>query len=115
MLERRELDERIAEIGNKRNQTVGEIHDLAAFIIARDDLDKDKAVGSYGDAAPATAAPATAAIVETVIGEHGDSDFLQLIAGRDADHVWAVIDGMMETLKVMEPRLYAGVIRRINE
>lgn len=112
MLERRELDERIAEIVNKRNQTVGEIHDLAAFIIARDDLDKDKAVGSYGAEAPA---PTAAPIVETIIGDHGDSDFLQLIAGRDAGRVWAVIDGMMETLKVMEPRLYAGVIRRINE
>lgn len=110
MLERRELDERIAEIVNKRNQTVGEIHDLAAYIIARDDLGKEEAVGSYGDAAPATAA-----IVETVIGEHGDSDFLQLIAGRDAGHVWTVIDDMMETLKSFQPRLYAGVIRRINE
>jgi len=112
MLERRELEERIAEIKGKRDQTVGEIRDLAAFIIARDDLDKDKAVGSYGDAAPI---PTAAPIVETVIGDHGDSEFLQLIAHRDADHVWAVIDGMMETLKVMEPRLYAGVIRRINE
>ena len=80
-------------------------------MIIRDDFDKS-AVGSYGDAAPN---PTTATIVETVIGEHGDSEFMQLIAHRDADHVWAVIDGMMETLKVMEPRLYAGVIRRINE
>ena len=109
MLERRELDERIAEIKNKRDQTVGEIRDLAAFIIARDDLSKDEAVGSYGDAAPATAA-----IVETVIGEHGDSDFLQLIAGRDADHVWAVLDEAMETLRATEPRFYAGILRRIQ-
>lgn len=112
MLERRELDERIAEIVNKRDQTVGEIRDLAAFIVARNDLSKENAVGSYGDAAPS---PTAAPIVETIIGDHGDSEFLQLIAHRDADHVWAVIDGMMETLKVMEPRLYAGVIRRINE
>lgn len=112
MLERRELDERIAEIVNKRDQTVGEIRDLAAFIVARNDLSKESAVGSYGDAAPN---PMTAPIVETIIGDHGDSDFLQLIAGRDAGHVWTVIDGMMETLKVMEPRLYAGVLRRINE
>lgn len=112
MLERRELDERIAEIVNKRDQTVGEIRDLAAFIVARNDLSKESAVGSYGDAAPN---PTAAPIVETIIGDHGDSDFLQLIAGRDAGHVWAVIDGMMETLKAMEPRLYAGVVRRINE
>lgn len=112
MLERRELDERIAEIVSKRDQTVGEIRDLAAFIVARNDLGKESAVGSYGDAAPN---PTAAPVVETIIGEHGDSEFLQTIAHRNADHVWAVIDGMMETLKAMEPRLYAGVIRRINE
>ena len=109
MLERRELDERIAEIVNKRDQTVGEIRDLAAFIVARNDLSKENAVGSYGDAAPAAAA-----IVETGIGEHGDSEFLQLIAHRDADHVWAVLEEAMETLKVMQPRFYAGVLRRIQ-
>ena len=109
MLERRELDEWIAEIKNKRDQTVGEIRDLAAFIIARDDLGKEEAVGSYGDAATATAA-----IVETVIGEHGDSEFLQLIAHRDADHVWAVLDEAMETLRATEPRFYAGILRRIQ-
>lgn len=111
MLERRELDERIAEIVNKRDQTVGEIRDLAAFIVARNDLSKESAVGSYGDAAPN---PTAAPIVETAIGEHGDSDFLQLIAGRDADHVWAVLDEAMETLKVMQPRFYTGVLRRIQ-
>lgn len=112
MLERRELDERIAEIVNKRDQTVGEIRDLAAFIVARNDLSKDSAVGSYGDAAPN---PMTAAIVETVIGEHGDSEFLQLIAHRDAGHVWAVLDEAMETLRATEPRFYAGILRKLNQ
>jgi hypothetical protein len=112
MLERRELEDRIAEIKNKRDQTVGEIRDLAAFIIARDDLGKEEAVGSYGDAAPN---PTAAAIVETVIGEHGDSEFLQLIAHRNADHVWAVLDEAMETLRATEPRFYAGILRRIQD
>ena len=108
MLERREVEERIAEIRNKRDQTETECVKLAAFLIIRDDFDKS-AVGSYGDAATATAA-----IVETVIGEHGDSEFLQLIAHRDADHVWAVLDEAMETLRATEPRFYAGILRRIQ-
>lgn len=111
MLERREVEERIAEIKNKRDQTETECVKLAAFLIIRDDFYKN-AVGSYGDAAPN---PTAAPVVETVIGEHGDSEFLQLIAHRDADHVWAVLDEAMETLKVMQPRFYAGVLRRINE
>ena len=111
MLERRELDEWIAEIKNKRDQTVGEIRDLAAFIIARDDLGKEEAVGSYGAEAPG---PTTAAIVETIVGDYGDSEFLQLIAGKNSDHVWAVLNEAMETLKVMQPRFYAGILRRIQ-
>lgn len=110
MLERRELEERIAEIVNKRDQSVSEIRDLAAFIIARNDLGKEEVVGSYGDAAPTTAT-----IVETIIGEHGDSEFLQFIAHRNADHVWAVLGEAMETLRATEPRFYAGILRRITQ
>lgn len=111
MLERREVEERIAEIRNKRDQTETECVKLAAFLIIRDDFDKG-AVGSYGDAAPN---PMTAPIAETVIGEHGDSEFLQLIAHRDADHVWAVLDEAMETLRATEPRFYAGILRKLNQ
>ena len=109
MLERREVEERIAEIRNKRDQTETECVKLAAFLIIRDDFDTS-AVVSYGDAAP-TAAP----IVETIIGDHGDSEFLKVIAGKDSALVWNVLNATMETLKVMEPRLYAGVLRRIQD
>lgn len=111
MLERRELDERIAEIVNKRNQTVSEIKDLAAFIIARNDLGKEEAVGSYGDPAPN---PTAAAIVETVIGDYGDTEFLKVIAGLDSEFVWSIMAEAMDTLKVMEPRFYAGILRKLQ-
>ena len=109
MLERRELEERIAEIKNKRNQTETEIVKLAAFIIARDDMD-GKAAGGYSDAVPA--APVRQA--EAVIEQHGDTEFFLAIAGKPASDVWKVIDETMSTLQVMEPRLYAGVLRKIQ-
>lgn len=109
MLERREVEERIAEIKNKRDQTETECVKLAAFLIIRDDFDKG-AVGSYGDAAPATAKTE-----ESVVGNHGTSEFLQVIAGKDAETVWKVIDETMDTLKLMEPRLYAGVLRKLEK
>lgn len=111
MLERRELEERIAEIKGKRNQTENDIVRMAAFIIARDDLDKDKAVGSYGDAAPAPVKPTA----EAVIGDYGDTEFLHIIAGRNPDDVWPIIAEAMESLKLMEPRFYAGILRKINK
>lgn len=112
MLERRELDERIAEIRNKRNQTETECVKLAAFLIIRNEIDNESAVGSYGDAAPN---PTAAPMVETVIGDYGDTDFLQMIAGMEAAHVWSVMAEAMESLKVMEPRLYAGILRKLNQ
>lgn len=107
MITRQDLDERIAEIKNKRNQTETECMKLAAFLIIRNDLDGDL-VGSYGSTAPA------AAEEESIIGEHGESEFLRLIAGKPAKDVWMVIDEAMSALKLNEPRMYAGVLRKIQ-
>ncbi len=111
MLERRELDERIAEIKNKRNQTESEIVKLAAYIIARNDFAGIPTGGSYGDAAPAPAGIQA----ETIIGDYGDTEFLQVIAGKDAADVWPVIAEAMESLRVMQPRFYAGILRKLNQ
>lgn len=110
MLERRDVEERIAEIKGKRNQTESECMKLAAYIIIRDDFDKSTG-GSYGDAAPAPVKP----IAEAVIGDYGDTEFLQIIAGRNPDDVWPIIAEAMESLKLMEPRFYAGILRKINQ
>jgi hypothetical protein len=48
-----------------------------------------------------------------VIGDYGDSVFLQTIAGRDAAAVWMVMDELMEVLETVNPRLYDGVMDRV--
>lgn len=51
-----------------------------------------------------------------VIGDYGDSEFLRLVCGRDAAAVWAVLDELMEdTIRVINPRLYDGVMRRLEK
>lgn len=52
---------------------------------------------------------------ETSIGQHGDSDFLIAVEGMDAERAWAVVDELMEALKITNPRLYDGVMRKIAE
>lgn len=44
-----------------------------------------------------------------------DSDFAHVIKGRDLSKVWPVIDELMTVLQATNPRLYAGVIRQIQE
>ena len=110
MITRRDLDEQIEYIKGKINQTPEECVRLAAYYTIRDHLDGVELPQVYGDAAPAIAKTE-----ESVVGNHGTSEFLQVIAGKDAETVWKVIDETMDTLKLMEPRLYAGVLRKLEK
>lgn len=102
MITRRDLDEAIEELEAKNPSMEGCIR-LAALYTVRAHLFEGG--DSYGAPAP----------TETVIGEHGDSEFLQMIAHKDAAHVWSVMAEAMESLKLMEPRFYAGILRKLNQ
>lgn len=52
---------------------------------------------------------------ETIIGAYGESPFLEAITGAPADRIWLVMDELMETLQLINPRLYNGVMRKIAE
>lgn len=54
-------------------------------------------------------------IEEVVIGDYGDSEFFQAVMDKKADDVWMIIDELMETLKVMQPKLYQATIDKIKE
>ena len=46
---------------------------------------------------------------------YGESDFLTAVAGKDSAAVWGIIDDLMETLKVVNGRVYDSVLRKIRE
>lgn len=60
--------------------------------------------------------PATSSeqVEETTIGNYGDTEFLKEISGLDAGKVWAVMDELMTTIKAMQPRLYEGILRKVE-
>lgn len=45
----------------------------------------------------------------------GDSEFAKAIAGKDYSAVMGVMDEAMDAVSVLQPRLYAGIIRRLKE
>ena len=47
-------------------------------------------------------------------GRYGDSEFLREIEGRDMEDVLQVMDDLMDTLQVANPRVYNGVMRKIR-
>lgn len=50
-----------------------------------------------------------------VIDDYGTSDFLQAIKGRPESEIWLVMDELMSTVLITNPRLYNGVMRKIRE
>ena len=54
---------------------------------------------------------APAAVAEKVTG---DSDFLRAISGKDQQSAWDVMDELMDSLKVVNARLYDSTLRKIE-
>lgn len=109
MVTRQELDEAIREC-EAAPSSYDICRKLAIFYAVRDHL--------YGEDNVRTSAavePRYEIIAEERIGDYGDSEFLQTVAGRYPADVWAVMDELMETLAVVNPRLYNGVMRRLEK
>ena len=45
----------------------------------------------------------------------GDSEFLQIVDGKDSVAVFAVMDDLMDTIRATAPRAYDNVMRRLRE
>ena len=60
-----------------------------------------------------SAAPAPVEYAEAT-GLYGDSDFLRALEGKEPSDMWAIMDDLMDTLQVANPRVYNGVMRKIR-
>lgn len=77
--------------------------------------DGGKYVGYYSGApAPAVQAAASQAEVPQTVGSYGDSDFLRAIEGKKPSTVWPIIDELMDTLAVVNARVYNSVMQKIK-
>ena len=43
----------------------------------------------------------------------GESEFMRAVNGKDNEKIWQVLDELMETLKLINPHLYDGVMRKV--
>lgn len=115
MITEHDLQAAIAECKGKRNPDSSTCIKLAAFLIIQEHL--------YGkppesDTAPALPAYSYAAApvepVEETIAYQSDTEFSQAIDGRRASEIWPIMDELMTVLQATNPRLYAGVMRKIE-
>ena len=53
--------------------------------------------------------------IEKTIDYFSDTKFSQVIDGKNANDVWAVMDELMSVLQAINPRLYNSVVYKIEE
>lgn len=60
-----------------------------------------------------SSAPAPEPTSESV-SRYGDSDFLRAVSGLDQGRAWTVMDELMDTLRVVNSRVYDSVMRKLQ-
>lgn len=123
MITLHDLEEAIAECQGERNPNANTCIKLAAFYTIRQEMfgceKKDSApitpvFPSYS-ASAAPAAPEAQEQAETIIDYDSGTEFSRAIDGKDAYAVWAVMDELLDVLSATNPRLYNGVMRKVQD
>ena len=110
MITEQDLQEAIAECQGERNPNANTCIKLAAFYTIRKEL-----FGQPEQPPPSYSYAPAPDPVETLIDYESDTEFGQLIHGRNPSEVWPLIDELVsEALAVVNPRLYDSFIRRLN-
>ena len=109
MITQQDLEQAIAECQGIRNPTASTCIKLAAFLtIQRELFGEEKDAAQFPDYS-FSSAPDDGQIIAD-----GDSDFSRLIDGRNQREVIPVIDELMATLQIIQPRLYNAVMDKLS-
>lgn len=103
MITQRELDGAIAECENAPT-SYQNCEKLATFYTIREHAFNEKSTPVIEQSYDAP----------QVIDDYGDTEFLQEIAGRSEAEMWLIMDELMQTILITNPRLYQGVMRKIK-
>ena len=111
MITEQDLQEAIAECQGQRNPTASTCIKLAAFYTIRKEL-----FGEEKKAEPLlpgySFSPAREE--EPMIVNDSDSEFARIIDGRPQNEVWPLMDEMMDTIRMVHPKLYKAVIEKLR-
>ena len=53
--------------------------------------------------------------VEIYVETNGDSEFLKAIDGRKSERVWPLINELVESVKILHPRMYTTFIDKVQD
>ena len=108
MITQQDLKQAIAECQGERNPNANTCIKLAAFLTIHREL--------FGEEKEAEQLPAYsyAPAPEGFIMADGDSEFARLVDGRNQTEVIPVLDELMSTLQIIQPRLYNAVMDKLS-
>ena len=90
-----ELNKTILDLETNRDTTYATCERLAWLYIVRDHLTQKM-----------SKEPLTLA---------GESEFLMAVNGKCGDAVWKIMDELAEAVKLLHPRVYESVIKKLND
>jgi len=110
----RDLQEAIAECIGQRNPNASTCIKLAAFYTIRREMFGDNN-SDHVEVFPSYSLSGPAERIETTVEYTSDTEFSQAINGLNSHKAWSIMDELMTTLQVINPRLYNGVMREVEE
>ena len=100
MITQQDLQAAIAECQGQRNPNASTCIKLAAYYTIKNELYSKPNLPSYSYASG-------------MVEYESDSEFGKRIRGKDPAQVFPVIDELMDAIQVLNPRLYASVLRKL--
>lgn len=113
MITEKDLVEAIAECQGTRNPNAATCMKLASFYTILDHM-KEGREEPTPELPAYSYAPPPMEPIETSIKYNSDTEFSWAISGKDPDDVWPIMDELMSVLQVTQPRLYDGVMRKLQ-
>ena len=102
MITEKDLREAIAECQGERNPNANTCIKLAAYYTILDNI-IEKPLPRYDNAYSGS------------MGYDSDTEFGRILKQKTTEEIMAVMDELMTTLTVVNPRLYESVIRKLTE
>ena len=108
MITKHDLESAIAECQGERNPNANTCIKLAAFLTIQREL--------FGEEKNAEQLPAYSfapAPVLNTIDIDSESEFARAVNGRDVDEILPIINELMDTIQIIQPRLYNAVMMKL--
>lgn len=117
MITEHDLQEAIAECEGQRNPTANTCIKLAAFYTIKQHMFPDENI-NYSNSSGKLDLGQISQVSQAnygVITYDSGSEFSKLINGCDINRLLEIIDDVMETLSVVNPRFYNSIMNRLSE